>query len=160
MESRVRKGGGVASRFAPLASNVPSAKLWSQGGRGYEVISRQLANIIEHAVDCLDPRRGEQVIDLATGTGWTARRVARRGADCLGVDYAAGVLEVARDLAMPRTRFAIADVEALPYEDAQFDGVISTFGVMFCADLEAGTVRSTKSASGPTRAAKRRSRAR
>lgn len=138
MDSRLRDARGVAgSRFAPLASNVPSAQAWGVGGRDYEVISRQLANIIEHCIDRLDPERGERILDVATGTGWAARRVARRGAECLGVDYAAGVLEVARDLAMPRTSFAVADAEALPYEEGEFDGVISTFGVMFCADPEA-----------------------
>ncbi|MCB9892556.1 MAG: methyltransferase domain-containing protein [Planctomycetes bacterium] len=127
----------ISSRFAPLASNVRAAQTWGGGGRGYEVISRQIANIIEHCIDRLDPQRGERILDVATGTGWAARRVARRGAECVGVDFAAGVLEVARDLAMPGTSFAIADAEALPYEDGEFDAVLSTFGVMFCANPEA-----------------------
>ncbi len=43
----------------------------------------------------LNPRPGEKILDLATGTGWTSRVVARRGATVTGVDIAAGLLEAA-----------------------------------------------------------------
>ena len=122
--------------FAPLAENQTAAATWGRGGRGYDAISRQIADAIEHSVDRLAPRSSECVLDVATGTGWTARRVAARGAAVHGVDFAEGVIEAAKQLATPRTRFSVADAEALPFADGDFDAVISTFGVMFCGQPE------------------------
>ena len=72
---------------------------------------------------------------MATGTGWTARLLSSRGATVTGVDIGAGVIEAAKALA-PDIDFRLADAEALPFEDASFDAVTSTFGVMFVARPE------------------------
>ena len=47
---------------------------------------------------CFDsnPQPGERILDLSTGTGWTSRVVARRGAIVTGVDIAGGLLDAAR----------------------------------------------------------------
>jgi ubiquinone/menaquinone biosynthesis C-methylase UbiE len=52
-----------------------------------------------------------------------------------GVDIGAGVIEAAKALA-PDIDFRVADAEAPPFEDASFDAVTSTFGVMFAAQPE------------------------
>jgi SAM-dependent methyltransferase len=52
-----------------------------------------------------------------------------------GVDIGAGVIEAAKVLS-PNIEFRVADAEALPFEDASFDVVTSTFGVMFVAHPE------------------------
>jgi SAM-dependent methyltransferase len=83
---------------------------------------------------------GERVLDVATGTGWSARNMARMGARTTGVDIAPDLLNAARALSAhldPPIDFVEADAEALPFEDGAFDAVISTFGVMFAADHEA-----------------------
>ena len=54
--------------------NETAAARWSAGGAAYDRISRQIADLIEHCVDRLDPRPGERILDLATGTGWTDRK--------------------------------------------------------------------------------------
>jgi SAM-dependent methyltransferase len=116
--------------------NERPAKVWSTGGDRYNTISRGIADSIEHCVMRLNPRPGERVLDLATGTGWTSRAVARRGAAVTGVDIAAGLLEAAERLAIAE-RLSIAyrpgDAEDLPFDDASFDAVISTCGVMFAS---------------------------
>jgi len=66
--------------------NLKSAAMWSGGGRAYDEISRSIANGIDHCVTRLNPAHGERVADIATGTGWTSRELARRGADVVAFD--------------------------------------------------------------------------
>ena len=68
--------------------NERPAAVWSAGGRHYDEISRGIADALEHAVLRLNPRPGERILDLSTGTGWTSRLVARRGATVVGADIA------------------------------------------------------------------------
>lgn len=120
--------------------NERAASVWNSGGRDYDRISRGISDAIEHAVLRLNPQPGERVLDLATGTGWTSRVVARRGAHVVGVDIACDLLDAARvkaDEARLKIDYQLGDAESLPFEDASFDAVVSTFGVMFAGGAEA-----------------------
>jgi len=120
--------------------NQRPAAVWSAGGKEYDEISRGIADSIEHCVFRLNPRRGQRILDLSTGTGWTSRLVARHGATVIGVDIATGLLEAARAKAATEAlpiEYEIGDAENLPFEDDAFDAVISTFGVMFASRPEA-----------------------
>ena len=116
--------------------NERPAKVWSAGGTNYNEVSRGIADSIEHCVLRLNPRAGERILDLATGTGWTSRIVSRRGALVTGVDIASGLLEAAERQAaaeqLPIT-YRLGDAEDLPFEDASFDAIVSTCGVMFAS---------------------------
>jgi SAM-dependent methyltransferase len=125
---------GIASSIQP--HNERPAAMWSSGGDAYDAISRQIGAALEHCVARLDPKPGETILDLATGTGWTSRLVARRGADVVGVDIASELLAVATEHAKKEgleVEYRIGDAEKLPFADQSFDGVISTFGVMFAS---------------------------
>lgn len=77
---------------------------------------------------------------MATGTGWTARRVAARGASVVGLDLGADLIEAAKGLATEAgltIDFRVGDAEKLPLDDGRFDAVISTCGVMFVSRPEA-----------------------
>jgi SAM-dependent methyltransferase len=120
--------------------NERPATVWSSGGRDYDQISRGIADAIEHCVMRLHPRPGERILDLATGTGWTSRLLARRGAIVTGADIASGLLDAARVRALEaglRIDYRLGDAERLPFDDGEFDAVISTFGVMFASRPEA-----------------------
>jgi SAM-dependent methyltransferase len=121
---------------AVLPTNLQAARTWGAGGEKYDQISRGIADAIEHAVDALDPQPGERILDVATGTGWAARRIAARGAIVTGVDLGEEVIEAAK-LLSPDIDFRVGDAEALPFPDNHFDAVISTFGVMFARNPEA-----------------------
>jgi SAM-dependent methyltransferase len=63
--------------------------------------------------------------------------VARAGAQVTGLDLAPELIDTARARAADEgleIRFEVGDAEALPYEDASFDTVSSTFGCMFAPD--------------------------
>ncbi len=112
---------------------VPSAT-WSSAGRAYDEVSRGIADAIEHCINRLAPEPGDRILDVATGTGWTARRLADRGFKVTGVDFAPDVVAAARDFAGTRgldIAFDDGDAELLAYPTGAFDAVISTFGVMF-----------------------------
>ncbi|MDR7035721.1 SAM-dependent methyltransferase [Methylobacterium sp. BE186] len=119
--------------------NARPAGIWNSGGARYNEISRGIADSIEHCVLRLDPRPGERVLDLATGTGWTSRVVARRGAQVTGADISADLLAFAAEQARSEgldVTYQLGDAEGLPFEDDAFDAVISTCGVMFASRPE------------------------
>ncbi|MHA7817453.1 MAG: class I SAM-dependent methyltransferase [Pseudohaliea sp.] len=114
--------------------NENSSATWSRGGGAYDEISRGILDAIEHAINRLEPTGRMRILDLATGTGWTARRLADRGYSVTGADFAPDMLASARELAHARrlaVPFVDGDAEALPFPGGSFDAVISTFGVMF-----------------------------
>lgn len=117
--------------------NRPAAAMWGAGGRHYDEVSFAISDALAHAAQRLAPKPGANVLDIATGTGWTARNVARLGGVVTAVDIAEELLAAAQDLSVaaePPVTYRQADAENLPFADAGFDAVISTFGVMFAPD--------------------------
>jgi demethylmenaquinone methyltransferase/2-methoxy-6-polyprenyl-1,4-benzoquinol methylase len=74
---------------------------------------------------------------VATGTGDLAIELARRGAEVTGMDFAPGMLEIAREKA-PGLTFEEGDALALRYPDGAFDAVTVGFGARNFADLDRG----------------------
>jgi len=124
------KSGVAAHRHAAAVD-------WGQGGRAYDDISFGLSDALAHAAQRLNARPDQDILDVATGTGWSARNVARSGARVAAVDISAELLAAANELSShvrPPIAFQLGDAECLPFPDAHFDGVISTFGVIFAQD--------------------------
>ncbi len=120
--------------------NEKPAAVWNSGGGRYDDISRGIADSIEHCALRLNPQAGERILDLATGTGWTSRILARRGAHVVGVDIGADLITSAELRAKSeglRIDYQVGDAEQLPFADGAFDAVISTCGVMFASRPEA-----------------------
>lgn len=85
-------------------------------------------------VERLGLKPGTTVLDVACGTGNLAIPAARKGADVTGLDIVPDLIEQARAIAAAEkleVRFEVGDAEAMPYEDASFDVVMSMFGAMF-----------------------------
>ena len=88
-------------------------------------------------IELVEPRREEAVLDVGTGSGGLALLAARTGADVTGIDIAEDGIERARARARDEglnVRFDVGDAQSLPYSDAAFDVVVSTFGVIFATD--------------------------
>ena len=110
---------------------------WSAGD--YAVVGTTLQIVGETLCEALDLRAGERVLDVAAGNGNATLAAARRWADVTSTDYVPTLLERARTRASAEglhVRFEQADAESLPYADASFDVVLSTFGVMFTPNQE------------------------
>jgi SAM-dependent methyltransferase len=88
------------------------------------------------------------VLDVAAGNGNATLAAARRFATVTSTDYVPALLERGRQRAdaegFANVSFEVADVEALPYPDASFDVVLSTFGVMFTPDHERAAAEMTR----------------
>ncbi|MGH2950907.1 MAG: class I SAM-dependent methyltransferase [Solirubrobacterales bacterium] len=112
--------------------------MWGSGP--YERISEHHVDAIEHLLHAAAPQEGESWLDVATGTGEVAVRAAHAGANVSGLDLAPDLIERAKARAADagvEVDFVAGDAENLPYDDASFDTVSSTFGVMFAPDHRA-----------------------
>ena len=123
-------------------TTTSSYQLQGDAARVYEAqkvpaIFRPLA---EQTLNAVAPTGAERVLDVACGTGIVARLAAGRagaGARVIGVDLNAGMLEVARACAANdgvAPEFRVADVGALPFDDASFDVVFCQQGLQFFPD--------------------------
>lgn len=121
--------------LAAVKSRQKSA--WSTGD--YAVVGTTLQIVGENLCEALDLRAGSRVLDVAAGNGNATLAAARRWCDVTSTDYVPSLLESGRARAQAEglaVRFQEADVENLPFPDASFDVLISTFGVMFTPDQE------------------------
>ncbi len=111
-----------------------SLRVWGAGD--YDRISAGFRDGAEAFVARQGLRPGEAVLDAACGSGNLTIPAARAGASVTGLDLVPSLLAAAGAWAA-REGLAVAldegSVEALPYADAQFDAVLSMFGVMFAA---------------------------
>jgi SAM-dependent methyltransferase len=105
---------------------------WSTGN--YAVVGTTLQIVGENLCEALDLRSGARVLDVAAGNGNATLAAARRWCDVTSTDYVPSLLESGRARAQAEGHtilFQEADAENLPFPDASFDAVLSTFGVMF-----------------------------
>jgi ubiquinone/menaquinone biosynthesis C-methylase UbiE len=105
---------------------------WASGD--YAVIGTTLQIVGETLCEAVDLRSNQRVLDVAAGNSNATLAAARRFADVVSTDYVGALLERGRERAAAdrlSITFREADAEALPFADASFDVVLSTFGVMF-----------------------------
>lgn len=127
---------------APVPADLTAVKTrqqgaWSSGD--YAVVGTTLQIVGEQLCETLDLRAGQKVLDVAAGNGNATLAAARRGCEVVSTDYVPSLLERGRARAAAEgfnIDFQQADAEALPFADATFDVVASTFGVMFTPNQE------------------------
>jgi ubiquinone/menaquinone biosynthesis C-methylase UbiE len=110
---------------------------WASGD--YAVIGTTLQLVGELVAEAADLRYDERVLDVAAGNGNATLAAARRGCKVTSTDYVSSLLERGAERAAAErlnVYFKEADAEDLPFDDASFDAVVSTFGVMFTPDHE------------------------
>ncbi len=105
---------------------------WSAGDFGQ--IAKSTARGAAEFIERLHLQPGMKVLDVACGSGNLALPAARTGASVTGVDIAPNLVKQARENAEReglQIQFDEGDAEALPYDDASFDAVVTMFGAMF-----------------------------
>jgi SAM-dependent methyltransferase len=111
--------------------------VWSEGD--FARVGVMAVIVGELLCEAVDVMPGERVLDVAAGSGNTALAAARRWAEVTASDFVPHLLETAARRAeaehLPITT-RIADAQDLPFPDASFDVVLSTFGAMFAPDQE------------------------
>ena len=105
---------------------------WAAGD--YAAVGTTLQIVGEQLCEEIDLAPGTRVLDVAAGNGNATLAAARRFCAVTSTDYVDALLDRGRARAAAEglnVAFQGADAEALPFADASFDAVLSTFGVMF-----------------------------
>lgn len=125
------------------------ARQWNEAARYWEkhraVIERMFAPVAAALVRDAGIAQGQTVLDVATGPGEPALRIAGivgAGGRVTGVDVVPAMIEAASREAARRqlgnASFRVASADELPFDEATFDAVVSRFGVMFFPSPLAG----------------------
>jgi SAM-dependent methyltransferase len=133
----VATAAGAAPPTTLAAVKARQQGAWSSGD--YAVVGTTLQIVGEQLCEALDLRSGQKVLDVAAGNGNASLAAARRWCDVVATDYVPALLERAEERADAERltiEFRQADAEALPFPDAGFDAVMSTFGVMVTPDQD------------------------
>jgi trans-aconitate methyltransferase len=94
-----------------------------------------VAKLGRDLIALLDPKPGERVLDVGSGTGELTAELAASGAKVLGIDASPEMIEAARR-SSPELEFAVGDGQALAYE-AEFDCVFSNAALHWMPDADA-----------------------
>jgi SAM-dependent methyltransferase len=108
-------------------------KMWASGDYP-AMVETFLLPLGPRLVDAIGLEPGQRVLDVAAGTGNAAIPAARAGAAVTASDLTPELLDAGRaraEAAGVELDWAVADAEALPFEDASFDVVMSSIGAMF-----------------------------
>jgi len=150
------RGRGAPDQNTPLVASPPSARkrnalaLFADLPREYDRMGAVLSfgqdsRWRRTLVGAVDPRPGERVLDVATGTGMVAFELATRGrCEVVGLDQSDEMLARARErlactspeLAQ-RVRFMHGEAERLPFADAEFDALTFTYLLRYVDDRPA-----------------------
>ena len=123
--------------FDSTAIKSRQQKAWSSGD--YAIVGVTLQIVGEMLCEAVDLRSNDRVLDVAAGNGNATLAAARRFAEVVSTDYVGALLERGRERAQAdrlAVTFREADAEALPFPDASFEVVLSTFGVMFAPNQQ------------------------
>jgi SAM-dependent methyltransferase len=89
--------------------------------------------LFEAVLDAAAAGPGSRVLDVGCGSGLALVLAGQRGAIPSGVDISAGLLRVAQGR-LPDAELCLADMEALPFDDASFDAVLGINAFQFAGD--------------------------
>ena len=120
--------------------------VFSSVARRYDVMNDLMSGGMhrlwkDRFVNRVKPRPGENILDMAGGTGDVAFRMARRGAQVTVSDINAHMLEVGKERANARRltglSWKVENAETLSFADASFDAYTIVFGIRNVTDIPA-----------------------
>ena len=129
----------AATADADRTLKAKHAAMWAMGN--YDAVATEvIASLGPVLVDAVRITSGDRVLDVAAGSGNAAIPAALTGATVVASDLTPELVEIGRQRSRDREiaiDWQIADAEALPFDDASFDAVISVVGVMFAPHHQA-----------------------
>jgi ubiquinone/menaquinone biosynthesis C-methylase UbiE len=118
------------------AFEVAEREGWSNRDRasGYvDLFASASDQAIDSLLDAVDAGEGQKTLDLCCGQGNVSEVLASRGCEVFGLDFSPAMLELAR-CRVDQATFFEGDAQNLPFDDGNFDLVVSNFGVCHAAD--------------------------
>jgi demethylmenaquinone methyltransferase/2-methoxy-6-polyprenyl-1,4-benzoquinol methylase len=121
-------------------------QVFSSVARRYDVMNDLMSGGMhrlwkDRFVNRVKPRAGEDILDMAGGTGDVAFRMARRGAHVTVSDINADMLTVGEQRAKAKQlaglTWKVENAEKLNFDDAIFDGYTIVFGIRNVTDIPA-----------------------
>jgi SAM-dependent methyltransferase len=106
----------------------------SWDGADYAPLGERLMPAARELVDACAVSAGQEILDVAAGTGNAAALAAAEGARVVASDFAPKQVERGRARTSAEgleVEWVVADAEELPFDDASFDCVLSVFGAQF-----------------------------
>jgi SAM-dependent methyltransferase len=103
-------------------------------GADYGPLGERLMPAARELVDACAVSAGQEMLDVAAGTGNAAAVAAAEGARAVASDFSPAQVERGRTRTEAEgldVEWAVADAEELPFDDASFDCVASVFGAQF-----------------------------
>jgi SAM-dependent methyltransferase len=118
-----------------MTTTQTAQDMWALGD--YDRIADLIADLGREVVAAAGIGPGMRVLDVGAGTGNAALPAAAAGADVVATDITPELLAVGERRARDRgltLRWEVADAQALPFADGEFDAVLSTIGAIFAPD--------------------------
>lgn len=103
------------------ASPHPSSNQWDT--KLYDSKHSFISDLATDLVELLSPKVGECVLDLGCGTGHLTEKIAKAGAQVVGIDSSTNMIEQAQTN-YPHLHFEVADARGLQFTE-KFDAVFS-----------------------------------
>ena len=113
-----------------MSQAAASTSSWNAAD--YARVGGFVAELGEAALDLLDPRPGERILDIGCGDGALTRRIAERGACPIGIDSSPAMVEAARANGIDAT---VTDVAEMTFQ-AEFDAAFSNATLHWVLDRE------------------------
>jgi SAM-dependent methyltransferase len=114
---------------------------WDAAAEGWASQQDRLAvfgaPVTEALLEALDPQPGDEVLELAAGTGDVSAALAGRVARIVATDVSSAMVDVAARRGLAGVEHRTMDMQALDLADDGFDKVVSRWGYMLVPDLDA-----------------------
>ena len=124
------------SDYDPAAFDAYESSGWEAVAAAYDGFwSTTTSQAIDPLLDAAAVDAGMRVIDVGTGAGDAAGRIAGRGAEATGVDAAAAMIAIAAGR-HPAATFVRASVTQLPFADGSFDAAVGNIVIQHIGEPE------------------------